>query len=100
MPPKVQRCIKDMELNEVGYTVPWAMDCEHIVPHDLTLNLTIRGDYTVYPQPMRDTIRMKIVRRQSCIEVYGSTVSDYDFHFSGVPMHDGWHPNPVEWVEG
>ncbi len=99
MAPKIQRTISDMKIGEIGYTVPWALDCEHIVSHDLTLNLVIRGDYSVSDQPRGETVHMKIQRNEDGIIVFGDTVQDYSFSFSGMPMMTGWCPLPVAWIE-
>jgi hypothetical protein len=97
MAPKIQKQIKDMEVGERGYTVPWALDCEHIVKRDLTLNLVVRGDYSVY-EKAEGTIKMQIARTKDGITVIGASVRDYTFRFSGKPMMRAWHPLPVKWV--
>jgi hypothetical protein len=99
MAPKLQKTISDMQIGEIGYTVPWALDCEHIVAHDLTLNLVIRGDYSVFKTPMGQTVHMKMQRNEDGIIIFGDTVRNYRFNFSGSPMMRAWSPIPVTWIE-
>ena len=67
---RIQRKVKDMEVSEVGYVVPWAFN-----PQTSQLD----DDAPLYREP-KGTVQLKVVRKKSGYECALAPGASYEWH--------------------